>query len=164
LARELEVSAGKILAAQHDGIYILKFVGDVRVNLCTAIDDYFEDMFADPGFESVVVNLCDAEGIDSTTLGLLAKLALRFKQQFGLKPAIYSDNAGINRLLGSMTFGKIFDIHEQNCADLENVAEISAVGCDEETAREKVIEAHRVLMDISEENRERFRDLVAALE
>ena len=80
--------AGKLLAAQHDGIYILKLVGDVRVNLCTAIDDYFEHMFEDPDLESVLVNLCDAEGIDSTTLGLLAKLALRFKRQFGLKPAI----------------------------------------------------------------------------
>lgn len=158
------MSAGKILAAQHDGIYILKFVGDVRVNLCTAIDNYFEHMFEDPGFESVLVNLCDAEGLDSTTLGLLAKLALRFKHQFGLKPAIFCDNAGINRLLQSMVFGKIFDIREQSCADLENIAEIPAISGDAEVAREKVIEAHRVLMGMSEENRERFRDLVAALE
>jgi anti-anti-sigma factor len=158
------VSAGRILAAQHDGIYILKFVGDVRVNLCAAIDDYFEHMLEDPGFESVVVNLCEAKGIDSTTLGLLAKLALQFKRQFGLKPAIYCDNAGINRLLESMAFGKIFDIREQSCAELGNVAEIPAVSGDAEAAREKVIEAHRVLMDMSEENRERFRDLVATLE
>jgi anti-anti-sigma factor len=158
------MSAGKILAAQHDGIYILKLVGDVRVNLCTAIDNYFERMFEDPNFESVLVNLCDAEGIDSTTLGLLAKLALRFKQQFGLKPAIYCDSAGINRLLQSMAFGKIFDIREQSCAELENITEIPAISGDAEAAREKVLEAHRVLMDISEENHERFRDLVAALE
>ena len=158
------MSGGEILAAQHDGIYILKFVGDVRVNLCTAIDDYFEHMFADPDFESVVVNLCDAEGIDSTSLGLLAKLALRFRREYDLKPAIYCDNAGINRLLESMAFGKIFDIREQSRADLNNVAEIPTKSGDVEAAREKVIEAHRVLMGMSEENRERFRDLVSALE
>ncbi len=158
------MSAGKILAAQHDGLYILKFVGDVRVNLCTAIDNYFERMFEDPGFESVLVNLCDAEGLDSTTLGLLARLALRFRQQFGLKPAIYCDSAGINRLLQSMAFGKIFDIREQSCAELENITEIPAISGDEEAAREKVLEAHRVLMAMSEENWERFRDLVSALE
>ena len=150
--------------AQHDGIYILKLVGDVRVNLCTAIDDYFEHMFGDPDFESVVVNLCEAEGIDSTTLGLLAKLALRFRREFDLKPAIYCDNAGINRLLESMAFGRIFDIREQSRADLHNGAEIPTVSGDVEVARQKVIEAHRVLMGMSEENRERFQDLVSALE
>ena len=64
---------GRILAADHNGAYALKLVGDVRVNLCSAIDDYLEHMFNDPGFESVMVDLCEAEGIDSTTLGLLAK-------------------------------------------------------------------------------------------
>ena len=30
---------GKILAAQHDGAYALKMVGDVRVTLCATFDD-----------------------------------------------------------------------------------------------------------------------------
>lgn len=158
------MSAGKILAARHDGTYVLKLEGDVRVNLCAAIDDYFQHMFEDPALESVLVDLCNAQGIDSTTLGLLAKLALRYKKQFGHNPIIYSSNTGINRLLDSMAFRKIFDIREQDCNAATDVAEIPAVKGDEETARQKVIEAHRVLMTMSEENRERFRDLIAALE
>ena len=64
---------GRILAAHHHGAYALKFVGDVRVNLCNSIDDYLDHMFEDPEFQSVLVDLCEAEGVDSTTLGLLAK-------------------------------------------------------------------------------------------
>ena len=30
--------------------------------------------------------------------------------------------------------------------------------------RDKVVEAHRILMDLSEENRARFKDLMAVLE
>lgn len=157
------MSEGRILAAEHDGAYALKLVGDVRVNLCTSIDDYFDHIFADPKLESVMVDLCEAEGVDSTTLGLLAKLALRFRKQFDLNPVIYSSNPGINRLLRSMAFGKIFDIREQAC-NAECISEIPAASADAGAAKEKVIEAHKVLMDLSAENKERFHDLMAVLE
>jgi anti-anti-sigma factor len=158
------VTDGRILAADHHGAYALKLVGDVRVNLCSSIDDYFEHMFEDPEFQSVMIDLCEAEGIDSTTLGLLAKLALRARRQYGMKPVIYSCRSGINRLLQSMAFGKLFDIRQENFVNGEVIREIPAVNDDPEVVREKVIEAHRVLMDISEENRERFKDLVTVLE
>ena len=38
------------------------------------------------------------------------------------------------------------------------------MGGSEDTVKAKVIEAHKVLMGISEENRERFKDLLSALE
>lgn len=158
------MTEGKILAAEHHGAYALKLVGDVRVNLCSSIDDYLEHMYSDPAFESVMVDLCEAEGIDSTTLGLLAKLALRVRKQFGLRPVIYSCSNGINRLLQSMAFGKLFDIREENVLNGAVISEIPAVSDEPEVVREKVIEAHRVLMDLSDENRERFQDLMTALE
>lgn len=158
------MNKGRILAAEHDGAYAIKLVGDVRVDLCTSIDDYFEAMFENPDFESVLVDLCEAEGIDSTTLGLLAKLALRARKQHGLRPTIYSSNSGINRLLSSMAFNKLFDIREEACGDIDSINEIPSVNDDAASAKEKVIEAHRILMDISDENRDRFRDLMAVLE
>lgn len=158
------MTQGRILAADHDGAYALKLVGDVRVNLCSSIDDYLEQMFTDPGFESVMVDLCEADGIDSTTLGLLAKLALRARKEFDLMPVIYSCSSGINRLLQSMAFGRIFDIRNASSVDDEVIREIPSVSEEPEDVRIKVIEAHRVLMDISEENRERFQDLMVALE
>ena len=155
---------GRILAASHDGAYVIRLVGDVRLTLCSTIDDYFQHMYDDPNFVSVWVDLCDAEGIDSTTLGLLAKLALKIKDKFGFEPAIYSCDPGINRLLKSMAFHRLFDLHEEACSNPENIEEIPTVLGSEESVKNKVIEAHRVLMDISEENRERFKDLMTALE
>jgi anti-anti-sigma regulatory factor len=155
---------GRILAASHDGSYVIRLVGDVRLTLCSTIDDYFQHMYEDPNFASVWVDLCEAEGIDSTTLGLLAKLALKVKDKFGFEPAIYSCDPGINRLLKSMAFHRLFDLHEEACSNPENIAEIPTVQGSEESVKNKVIEAHRVLMDISEDNRERFKDLVTALE
>ena len=156
--------SGQILAAEHDGVYALKLVGDVRVNLCSAIDDYLEQMFEDSHFESVVVDLCDAKGLDSTTLGILAKLALRAQKQYGFKPVVYSCDTGINRLLQSMAFARIFEIREQACDQPDSITEVPAVSADAVAVKEKVIEAHRVLMDLSDENRDRFQDLMTVLE
>ena len=155
---------GRILAADHDGAYVLKLVGDVRVNLCSSIDDYLDQMFTDPGFESVFVDLCDAQGIDSTTLGLLAKLALTVKERFGFQPAIYSCDPGINRLIKSMGFQRLFELREEVCGNPEEAVAIPAVEGSESEVKDKVIEAHKVLMELSSENRARFKDLLTALE
>ncbi len=158
------MSEGTILAASHEGAYVIRLQGDVRLTLCTTIDEYFQRMYEDPNFASVWVDLCDAEGIDSTSLGLLAKLALQVKERFGFEPAIYSCDPGINRLLKSMGFQRLFDLHEEACSNPENIREIPAVQGSEKDVRDKVVEAHRVLMGLSDENRARFRDLMSALE
>ncbi len=155
---------GKILAAHHDGAYVLRMEGDVRLTLCTTIEDYVQRMFEDPEFASVWVDLCEAEGIDSTTLGLLAKLALGVEERFQFKPAIFSCNPGINRLLKSMGFQRLFELHEETCENPEDISEVPTVGGSEEAVKAKVVEAHRVLMGLNEENRERFQDLMAVLE
>lgn len=155
---------GRILAACHQGAYVIRLQGDVRLTLCTTIDEYFEKMFADPDFTSVWVDLCEAEGIDSTTLGLLAKLALGVKEKFGFQPAIYSCDPGINRLLKSMGFQRLFELREEVCANPDEITEIPVVQGSEDSVKAKVVEAHRVLMGLSEENRARFKDLINALE
>ena len=159
-----EMQDGKILAASHNGAYVIRFEGDVRLTLCTSIDDYFQRMFDDPAFASVWVDLCSAEGLDSTTLGMLAKLALTVKERFGFQPAIYSCDPGINRLIKSMGFQQLFELREELCGAPEEAAEIPVVKGSEDDVKQKVIEAHKVLMELSPENRMRFRDLLSVLE
>ncbi len=158
------MSEGRILAATHKGAYVIRFEGDVRLTLCTSIDDYFQKMFDDPGFASVWVDLCSAEGLDSTTLGLLAKLALTVKQRFGFQPAIYSCDPGINRLIKSMGFQRLFELREEVCGNPEEAVAIPVVEGSEAAVKEKVIEAHKVLMELSSDNRARFKDLLTVLE
>lgn len=155
---------GRILAASHHGSYVIRLVGDVRLTLCNSMDDFFEHIFADPDFVSVWVDLCEAQGIDSTTLGLLAKLALRVKENFGFKPAIYSSEPGINRLLKTMGFHRLFELHEDVCSNPQDITEIPQIEGSEESVKQKVIEAHYILMGLSDENRDRFSDLLTALQ
>ena len=151
--------------AQHQGAFVIKLVGDVRLTLCTTIDEYFDEMFSNPDFIGVVIDLSEAEGIDSTSLGLLAKLAIQAKQRYQLVPIILSPNPDITRLLDSMGFAKVFDIRQDIAGHTtDDLGELPVVCADEDCVRNKVIEAHRVLMELNEKNRETFSALVSTLE
>lgn len=155
---------GKILVAEHQGAYVIKLVGDVRVTLCVAFDDYLEQMLVPGRFHSVIIDLSEAEGIDSTTLGLLAKVAIRAESRFRYKPVIVSTNESITRLLRSMGFDAVFDIHTRALDSDDTLQALSVADCSEAEVRLKVIEAHRLLMGMNEENRARFSELVTSLE
>jgi anti-anti-sigma factor len=156
---------GKILVAQHDGAFVIKLVGDVRLTLCNTIDDYFSEMFSCPHFVGVIIDLSESDGIDSTSLGLLAKLAIQAKLKHQLVPMIISPNPNITRLLDSMGFNKVFDICQAVEQPLDdNLGELPVINADQECTRQKIIEAHRTLMDLNEENRQTFSSLVNTLE
>jgi anti-anti-sigma factor len=155
---------GKILVAEHDGVTVLKLIGDVRLTLCTSFDAFIESMFGAKDFVSVTIDVCEAEGMDSTTLGLLAKIAIKAKQQHDLTPTIISTNPSITRLLESMCFQRIFDIRSQEPESCEEFGEIAASVSSEAEVQARVLEAHKTLMGVSEENAQCFRELVHMLE
>lgn len=156
--------SGRILVASHDGVYLIVFEGDVRLTLCTTVDDYLEKMFQDSGFRSVIVDLSETENIDSTSLGLLAKLSIQADKRFSFRPTLISTRKDITRILLSMGFDEVFDLVEQPLEHREQLAELPELTSSEEDVRQRVLDAHRTLMSLNESNRETFHDLVAALE
>ena len=155
---------GKILVAEHQGAFVIKLIGDVRVTLCVAFDDYLENMLSDGDFQSVIIDLVEAEGIDSTTLGLLAKVSIRAKERYGYRPVIISTNENITRLITSMGFDMVFDIRTEAITDDDSLHALADTASSEEGVRERVLAAHRVLMGLNDDNRARFQELVTTLE
>jgi len=157
---------GKILVASDSGTFVLRFVGDVRLTLCVAIDDYLLQMFSDPTFETVVVDLSEAEGIDSTSLGLLAKLAQETQKQTGRSALLVSDTGDVHRALQSVGVDDLFEATEAASHELSpRVLPPSYLDEAGRVAlRERVLDAHRRLMSLNEANAKEFKDLVAQLE
>ncbi|WP_207062766.1 STAS domain-containing protein [Motiliproteus sp. SC1-56] len=158
------MQSGKILFAEQDGNYVLKFVGDVRLTLCSTLDQFLEQMLHNEGFKTVIIDLTETEGIDSTSLGLLAKISVKMKQQHQLRPTIVSTNDDISRILLSMGFDKVFILIKEAVQQETQLKELSVMQASEEQVRSKVLDAHRTLMELNEHNRESFRDLVRSLE
>jgi len=156
--------SGKILYAVHEGTYVLKLVGDVRVTLCATLDRFIEGMFCDISMNSVLIDLTEASGIDSTALGLLAKIAVHTQRRFKNRPTIISTNPSITMLLNSMGFDQIFNIlhnEDQRCGDLNELPEVVST---ERDVCCKVLDAHRTLMQLNKQNESTFKNVVAALE
>lgn len=158
------MQAGKVLVAEHEGAYVLKLVGDVRLTLCASLDDFIERMFSNPKFSSVLIDLTETDGADSTTLGVLAKLSIRAQQQFHFQPVIFSTNPDITRIMESMGFTEIFDIQNKAPGDIDDLGELPLKNETEDEMRRKIIDAHRVLMNLSAENELRFTELINTLE
>ncbi|RRJ84836.1 STAS domain-containing protein [Aestuariirhabdus litorea] len=158
------MNAGKIQAAGEHGDYRLKFTGDVRLTLCNSLDQFLDKMFKDPGFHSVLIDLTQTEGIDSTSLGMLAKLAVQAKKRFEYVPTIVSTNPDITRILLSMGFDRVFNLLETAEFEAVPLKEIVCETCSEQVVKGHVLNAHRTLMDLNERNREAFSELVKNLE
>lgn len=158
------MTTGKIQFAEAQGTFVLKFIGDVRLTLCAALDAYIEKIFSVLSFKAIVIDLTETECIDSTSLGLLAKLSILSRQKVGFLPTLVSNHEDMNRLLQSMGFDQVFNIVPESTPTCEELQDLPAQMLSEDKVKHKVLEAHRILMDLNDSNREAFRDLVSALE
>lgn len=155
---------GQILVADHEGVYVIKMTGDVRLTLCVSFDQFIDNMLAASNFSSVLFDLSDAEAVDSTTLGLMAKISLLAQEKRNVMPVILATNSGIQRILQTMGFADIFKIVDRLGSHIDPTKPLTAIECCEEDVKEKVIEAHKILMGLNAQNHETFRNLVAMLE
>ena len=71
------------------GNYLIKFIGDVRVTLCGSLNRYMETIFGNSDVKKVVVDMLEAEGLDSTTLGLMAKLGLHCRKAYSIDVQVF---------------------------------------------------------------------------
>jgi anti-anti-sigma factor len=158
------MSNGKILAADYRHMAMLKFVGDVRVLMSSTLDSYCSSLYRRPILDAMLIDMTETRGIDSTALGLLAKMAIQLRNRFNVIPTIVSTNPDVTRTLKSMSFDLIFKIVDKAPQKQpEAYNELQQKNESEDTVREKVIDAHLTLMTLSEENRLEFHDLVQAL-
>ncbi len=155
---------GKILVSHHDDSYLIKLVGDVRVTLCTSLNNYIEAIFKDGHVSEVVTDMLETNAVDSTTLGLLAKLAIYCEEHFGIKPTVFCNDESIYQTLEVMGLDEIFDIIQGDHPEEEGCQELSEIESEVEEIRDRVLEAHRLLSLLNDRNQREFVDLIRALE
>ena len=158
------MSDGKIQCAEYNDIFVLKCSGEVRLTFCSALNATIEKIIKAHSFKSIVIDLTEVISIDSTTLGLLAKLSILSKRKFGMLPTLASTNPDVNRGLDSMGFNQVFNMVHTPAPCPECLDDLPEQDQSETVVKERVLEAHQILMSLNESNRNEFRDLVTALE
>ncbi len=155
---------GQILVAYQGGDNVIRMMGDVRLTLCISFDDFIERMFEERPFHSVIFDLREASCIDSTTLGLMAKIAITSRNLGYKNPLVLTSNPNINRLLETMGFNDIFELCSSGDVPCQCISPLPELAGDEEQVRQRVLEAHKILMELNSANQNQFRALVDALE
>ncbi|HKM15156.1 MAG TPA: STAS domain-containing protein [Marinospirillum sp.] len=155
---------GKLLSAKSQQTFVLKLIGDVRLTLCSTLDTLLERIFVDKDINNFVIDLSKTENLDSTTLGLLAKIALQASNHGLAQPSIISPNEDITVLLESMGFRQYFILLKHPLTTSQELQEVPQLAGSEEHIKAQILDAHLTLMSMNEQNKEAFKNVVQVLE
>ena len=159
------MSQGQILISDKADHYLIKLVGDVRLTLSGSLNRYMDVLFGNNNVQSVVVDMLDAKAVDSTTLGLIAKLGLHCREQYQMNVKLFCQNPSIIRTLECMSFDEIIDIFQQSPDEFDaELRCLDTVTSEVDEVRQQVLEAHKLLIKLNPKNVAEFTDLINALE
>jgi anti-anti-sigma factor len=155
---------GKYLCASRDGILFLKLGGDVRYTNSAGFEAFLDRILEEGAFDDVVVDLTEVESIDSTNLGLLARIGNHTLERHHRKTTMISTDSNVNQILHSVGFDEAFLLIEHPEDLVCTFEEVPAAADDEHRLACRMLEAHRALMRLNEQNKARFQNVVEILE
>jgi anti-anti-sigma factor len=158
------MSEGTVRYARRGDIHLLRFVGDIRYSLSPSLEAFLDQLFKGASPERCLIDLSQVSSIDSTNLGLIARIANRMPRSPERRTVLVSNNADINEVLNAMGFSAIFDLVQHSDEFPEEMQPLPLRVSEPEALARTVLDAHRNLMAVSSVNEERFRDLVTLLE
>lgn len=160
----MSMSIGHIEYASLNGTHIFKIVGEVRAHGCISLDKLLNRMDQSEQVVGAIVDLTETTFIDSTVLGILAKLGLKLMSNHHIQAVMLSTNPDITTLANSMGLNQVFVI--LNYCGTSDVCTKALVdeNVTHSTMLKTVLEAHRTLMQLNESNQNMFEPLVKQLQ
>lgn len=152
-----------VLYARQGNAWALRFEGAIRYTIAHAVNRFLDELFAHEHPASVCVDLNEATSIDSTGIGLLAKVANGLRDAGRGKPVVFSCNGEINEILASVCMDDACVIVD-GAPSMPATEMVPATTPSERDIALTVLEAHRLLCDLCENNRAMFQNVVDALE
>ena len=154
---------GAAFYVKQGDAYIIKLVGDIRYTMGCALGDFLDGLFARADFDDNVVDMTQTHAIDSTSLGLLAKIANFSRSHFARKTTLLSTNPDVNQILETMGFYDIFDIRDTGETISAALRELATQDPCKDDLTRVVFEAHRILSELNPRNEEAFKSVVESL-
>ncbi|WP_298065077.1 anti-anti-sigma factor GigB [uncultured Acinetobacter sp.] len=158
------MSTGHVEYASLNGTHIFKLIGEVRAHSCISLDKLLNKIEQQQNVVGAIVDLTETTFIDSTVLGVLAKLGLKLKQVHQIQAFMLSTNPDITTLANSMGLGQVFVILNY-CGDPSVCTlELTEEHVTHSAMLNTVLDAHKTLMRLNENNQNMFEPLVKQLQ
>lgn len=158
------METGKILYTVIDQTCVLKFSGAIVYNISPRFDQFVKKITNCNHITSFVIDLTNALYIDSTNLGILARLHEITRKHSSLPPTLISSNENINDVLHTVGFSKIFTIVNSIQDIACSLEELPTIESSREELALIMLKAHRELVRLNKTNQELFKDVIKYLE
>jgi anti-anti-sigma factor len=158
------MAIGSARYAKDAGTWVLQLAGDVRHPLAPALNALLDRAFEDTALTRFVIDLSATETIDSTCLGVLARIANHLSGSGHGRPVIIAPNADVAALLRVVCFDRLFHLVTKSPIDPQRLEPVATQAADEREMLALILEAHRRLCAIDAQTRAVFQDVVTALE
>lgn len=168
-ARNSCVMNGQVTHAEHNGVHVLRYFGRLNYMSAPAIQRFLDDLIQHAHIAGLVFDLTEAESLDSTNLGLLARVNERVKDVASSESMIVARAGDVRDVLLSMGFDQTFDIVTDGPepATLPPAHAGSAIATplpSHADLHDTMLGAHRALVRLSDAGRVQFEPVVACLE
>jgi anti-anti-sigma regulatory factor len=154
---------GQILYHRTPTVCYLRLNGEVRHILGVRFDQFIDYLFTPPTPEEVFIDLSRTTYIDSTNLGLLARIARELLHLHERKPLLYCPDPDLTMLLRSMAFDQVFELLDE---PIKPPQDLQAIPIEDHVTTDKanvMLRAHQLLADLGPGNAQRFQDLIELL-
>lgn len=138
--------------------------GAIRHTLCTNLDILICNVIRQEEVDEFVIDLRPATYLDSTSLGLIARMARYMKDKSDEKLVIISLNEDVNQILNSVQLDSIANIVDSWKNLPEQFIDSELITEQVQSNREMIIKSHQELAKINEDNRKKFTAVIESLE
>ncbi len=153
------MSSGETIISGSGDRYAVKVIGRGTFE-CVAPLRALAKQLDTADFKQIDIDLADCQNLDSTYMGIMAMLALRAKK-VNATISIYNADAANRTLLCGLGLKKLFQFTEGTVEiGAERSAETPQTTNDKVANAETVLDAHKTLMDVDQENVPKFEKVV----
>lgn len=157
-------SKGRILFSRNCSTLILKFEGFIQHPVSYSLNKFIDEVISLDSFDSIILDLSDLAYIDSTNLGLITKLTSFMGVKNNTKVIVFSPNESISLVLALLGFDKILEVIKNRPIIKADFTEIPLFESDDDlTVASVMLDAHSKLIDMNEDNKSKFFDVVNSL-
>lgn len=153
----------KYLVGEYDNQVFIKIVGNATMKNSRTLDDLLNKLF-EGSKKDIIIDFKECNYMDSTMLGVIAKNAVKIRKLWGtsLYAIKLSNMARTN--LSSTGVHRLLSVIDED-SDNVNMQEIEKKDFDNKMDKTlHILEAHKTLMELNDDNKQVFKNVVSLLE
>jgi len=163
-----DIMMAKAYYGDLDDTSVFKLAGQIRYSLARNLRSFVDNVIAPARRAAVFIDLREVDFIDSTGLGLVARIGRLTLEGRGRRAVIVVAHGDVEIALRSAGFDELFvmltEFPYDPGVELREIPMGEPMGSRDRLMGHLILDAHRELATVSGESREIFRHVIDALE